>query len=467
MSDLEKVKESQEEISKAVHLIQKKQDALDAGKIGKSEMASFEEKLKADIEPELEKIRKAAADGLDLYEKTQARIKELQMQSKSIGFDNTAENIAKTELFCMLNGLDNPITGTKWQEIVKRGGGRLQMENPMAGAVVPGNIPINMQLKFLSEQKQKQLFRAIEIDTKEKEATTIEAKGDFISTDVLPGSHYFMLHVMAAGIKRRLYETNPIRPYVSTQSISGDSWGYLEETGDATTTPGLERSAPVKTKIQDAKEFKIHVHTQEVYVPFTQKAARKTGIIDPESYIIEKGTEKINRKWSYLHIIGAGVEEPEGLISRDTGRGGEVPLIYTEVAADLFADFEGFFDVIGKLSQPYRQRTLRWFCNFNTIIKLWKYKDAENRYYISEAAPFRLRGYDIVEFPGLPDVGAGSIPIVFGDLNGYTIVDSDFGYMVRDDITDPKWITIWLVREEGGGITDPYSMVHVKVGLTP
>lgn len=456
MTPEEEKQKISEAISKEVFDLRGKFKQLDSGKISEADLKTYEERMKAELKPQFDKLQKAANAALGAYEETQKAIAQMKLESKKIGVTDVVAANAKADVYCMVNGIDNPITGTKWGQICAQSN-NFSMKNPMAGYEVPEGIPLEMQLKYLPGDIQKKLFASMHPET----------KGDFISTDTLPAAHYYMLHEMEHGVRARLYETNPIFPFVSTQTISGDSWGYLEETGDATAEGRLERGAPKRTKIQDAKEYKLAVHAQSVFVPFTVKSQMKSGIVDPQSYIIEKGTEKINRLYSFLHWIGNGIDAPEGILSRDVGRGGEVPLIYTGVADNLFADFEGFFGVIGELSQPYRARVLKWFCHFDTIIKLWRYKREDGTFYITEANPLKLRGYDIVEMPGIPTVEAGAIAMLFGDLKGYTRLISNYSHMIRDEVTQPGWVKIYLEREEGGGITDPYSMVHVKVGVEP
>ena len=55
MSDLDEVKEAQNEVSQNVHLLRQQADKLEKEKIGPSELKSFEERLAADTLPKIEK----------------------------------------------------------------------------------------------------------------------------------------------------------------------------------------------------------------------------------------------------------------------------------------------------------------------------------------------------------------------------------------------------------------------------
>ncbi|APX69599.1 hypothetical protein BKD03_09550 [Brucella sp. 09RB8471] len=68
-----------------------------------------------------------------------------------------------------------------------------------------------------------------------------------------------------------------------------------------------------------------------------------------------------------------------------------------------------------------------WLMNRKTLGMLRTLKDDTGRFImldpITEGAPATLLGRPIVEAVDMPDVAANAIPIMFGDLSGYRIVD--------------------------------------------
>lgn len=74
--------------------------------------------------------------------------------------------------------------------------------------------------------------------------------------------------------------------------------------------------------------------------------------------------------------------------------------------------------------------------NRTTLGELRQIKDDNGRYLlvdpISQGMPMTILGRPVVEAVDMPDVAAGAVPIIFGDLQGYRIVDRVSFSLLRD-----------------------------------
>ena len=100
-------------------------------------------------------------------------------------------------------------------------------------------------------------------------------------------------------------------------------------------------------------------------------------------------------------------------------------------------------------------------------IRTWK--DGDGRYLvldpITEGAATTLLGRPVVEMVDMPNVAANTFPIVFGDLQGYRIVDRVGFTTLRDPYTlaSKGQTRIHVRKRVGADVTHPDRFVKLKV----
>jgi HK97 family phage major capsid protein len=166
-------------------------------------------------------------------------------------------------------------------------------------------------------------------------------------------------------------------------------------------------------------------------------------------------------------INGNGVMRPMGIL---TNVGGDGPAaVNSGTAATLLPD--GLISLFGAVPSQY-DRNSKWYMNKATEIVIRKMKDLDNNYLWPiwpqvgnfAATPRELLGYPVVRDEFIPDVGANTYPIIFGDLNGYLIVDRvGFAIQRLDELYAETNITLLLARKRVGGQTvEPYRIKAQK-----
>lgn len=113
-----------------------------------------------------------------------------------------------------------------------------------------------------------------------------------------------------------------------------------------------------------------------------------------------------------------------------------------------------------------------WLMNRNTLGEIRQFKDAQGRYIVldglTNGAPVTVLGRPVVEAVDMADIAANAFPIMFGDLQGYRIVDRVSFEMLRD----PYWVattgqTRFHARKRvGADVTHPDRFVKLKVAAS-
>jgi len=136
---------------------------------------------------------------------------------------------------------------------------------------------------------------------------------------------------------------------------------------------------------------------------------------------------------------------------------GPVTSVATGAAAALTA--EGLIDLIYDLPED-RSQGAALYANRKTHGVIRKMKDSEDRFLwqpsFSAGEPATVIGQPINELSGLPDIAAGQIPIVYGNMaEGYRIFDRVGMSMLRDPYTNKPYIMFYIRKRVGGGLWNP------------
>ena len=178
--------------------------------------------------------------------------------------------------------------------------------------------------------------------------------------------------------------------------------------------------------------------------------------------------EEFGRAEGEAFVLGNGALEPTGFLTDTT-----VPVLNSGHATGLGSGgADVLLDLYGALPTPYRGNAV-WAMNSNTMGALRKLKDTTGAYILAPAgingAPSTtILGRPVVEMPDMPDIGAGAVPIVFGDfLRGYRIFDRIALSVLRDPYTQAtRGITRFHgKRRVGAGVGRPDALRKLRIAV--
>ncbi len=109
--------------------------------------------------------------------------------------------------------------------------------------------------------------------------------------------------------------------------------------------------------------------------------------------------------------------------------------------------------------------------NSKTAGAVRKMKDADGRFMwgdsLQAGEPARLMGYPVLICEDMPDVGANTYPIAFGDFAaGYTIAERPDLRILRDPFSAKPHVLFYASKRVGGDVTDFAAIKLLKVAVS-
>lgn len=290
----------------------------------------------------------------------------------------------------------------------------------------------------------------------------IEQKAFSIGSD--PDGGYLVPEETEVEIGRRLAAISPIRAIAGVQEVStttyrkpfstsGPSVGWVAETG-------------ARAETSSATLAELAFPTMELYaMPAATSALLDDAAVDMDAWISEEVQTAFAEQEGAAFINGDGTNRPRGFLNYPqvdetawswgnlgyvpTGTAGALP---SSNASDVL------IDLIYSLKAGYRQNGT-WVMNRNTQALIRKLKDADGNYLWQAPATAggqaSLMGFPIVEAEDMPDPGADTTPIAFGDFRrGYLVVDRRGVRVLRDPYSSKPYVLFYTTKRVGGGVQD-------------
>jgi HK97 family phage major capsid protein len=295
--------------------------------------------------------------------------------------------------------------------------------------------------------------------------------------------------VISRQIDEKLLDISEFLPVVNVQNVGtsdfkklvdtrGTSGGWVGETDtrSETNTSTLEQVAPtfgIVYAYPKATEESLQDIFFDVESWIINSAAEEFDKLIGEAIVSGNGTNKptgfLNGTPSAVNDDGASPERPFGTIQYvPTGSAGAFPPAF-DASASPQTGAQGDFlvDLIHKLKKGYR-RNARFAMNKATLGEVRKFRDADGNYIwqpgLQMGMPSMLMGYPILEAEAMPDIGANTFPIAFGDFNAAYIYANRVGtsITVDDNITTPGYVKFYVRRRVGGILCNDDALKVVK-----
>ncbi len=284
-----------------------------------------------------------------------------------------------------------------------------------------------------------------------------EIKALTVANDAAGG--YLAPEETGSELIKLLTQYSPIRSYARTVSIgaqsihyprkvSGTSAFWVSEIGDRTgSQPAFEQITLTPYELATFTDISNQLLEDNAY--------------NLEGELTADFAESFGKAEGVAFLTGDGAGKPVGLLNA-TG----IAELVTPVANTFTADT--MIRMFHALPGVHAQNAV-WIMNRNTLGMMRTWKDDNGRYLlvdpISAGMPTTLLGRPVVEMVDMADVAASAHPIVFGDLQGYRIVDRVGLATLRDPYTlATKGQTRFHVRKRvGADVTHPDRFIKLKI----
>lgn len=266
-------------------------------------------------------------------------------------------------------------------------------------------------------------------------------------------------------IIEKIVEFSPIREIASVRKTSQAMVQIPVDTGDPTFGWVAELGDAQSTRITFGLET-INTHSISGVVLITRRDLEDVKF-DLENFLIDKATRGFAKVEGNAFINGNSVEKPEGILFNS-----KIPIIKSGHATSI-TNPDVLFNMLYSLKEAYAKNAT-WIMNRSTLGFLRTMKDSENRYIwsldgIVNGAPSTLLGLPYVICPDMPNIGAGSFPIVLGDFaSGYLIVDREDIAVLRDPYSQATQGVIRFIfyKAVGGQVVQPEAFVKLQISAS-
>jgi HK97 family phage major capsid protein len=301
-------------------------------------------------------------------------------------------------------------------------------------------------------------------------------EGKSLSAGTNADGGYVVPEQTEAHIDRLLTQASPIRAIAGVRQTSaavfrkpvsrgGAASGWVTETAarPETTSPSLDL---------------IDFPTAELYaMPAATSQLLDDAMVDIDQWLAEEVRDVFAAQESAAFVSGDGINKPRGFLDytkavEGVQAWGELGYVATGTSAGFDATDPGdaLIDLIYAPKTGYRARG-RFVMNRSTVSAVRRFKDGDGNYLwqpsLSDAGASTLLGYPVTEAEDMPDIGADSFSIAFGDFQkGYLILDRQGVQVLRDPYSAKPYVLFYTTKRVGGGVQNFDALKLLKFGAS-
>ncbi len=273
------------------------------------------------------------------------------------------------------------------------------------------------------------------------------------------------------GITAKLKIVSPFRQYATVKSIT--TAGYTHLFSDRMVGSGWVGETAARPATSTPQLAPLNFTPGQIYAfPFATQDILDDALFDVEAWLADEVETEFMRQEGVAFASGDGVNKPFGLLTYVTGAAnaakhpwGAIPVVSSGAAAALTAD--AFISLIYDLPAAF-QANAKLYINRAATAAARKLKDGQGNYLwqpsYTEGQPATIAGAPVVDLPDMPNVAAGNIAAIYGDLAATYVVIDRVGIRVkRDDLTNKPYVGFYTTKRVGGGVKNPEPMRALKV----
>jgi HK97 family phage major capsid protein len=283
-----------------------------------------------------------------------------------------------------------------------------------------------------------------------------------------PDGGYLVPRDTSGRLIAKIQDSSPVRRYAAVQAISGDALEGLYDNGEADSGWVGEKQARPNTNTSQLGKYRIQAH--EMYAaPLITQQLLDDAAIDVEGWLIGKLTQRFARAESEAFVTGDGVGKPKGLLaetfvttSDKTRAWNNVQKVKTGVSGAFAAapnSGDALIRLVTALHSQFRQNAI-FAMNSFTLGEVMLLKDSDGRYLWSSdftaGAAGTILGQRVdASFDHMPDISAGSLSIIFGDIGqAYQIVYRNGIRITPDPYTQKPFVEMYATKRVGGQVVN-------------
>jgi len=267
-------------------------------------------------------------------------------------------------------------------------------------------------------------------------------------------------------IEATLRSLSPIRAVADVVKVGSSSYRKLVAVGGFASGWVSESAGRPETNTPTFVE--VVPPMGEIYAnPAATQQMLDDAMFDVEAWLAGEIAADFARAEGVAFVTGTGVSQPRGFLTypvaatADAGRPWGTLQFVASGAAGAFVvtnPADRLIDLVHALRTPYRQGAV-FVMNSNTLSVIRKFKDTTGAFIwrpgLSEGEPATLLGYPVVEAEAMPDIGASSLSVAFGNFQaGYVIAERGETAVLRDPYSNKPFVHFYATRRVGGALVN-------------
>lgn len=305
-----------------------------------------------------------------------------------------------------------------------------------------------------------------------------------LSTNNDEDGGYLVSSEIEAEVTRVANETVSMRGLCFVKTLSGKkrSWKKrINKGGAAARWEGENEQDTTNTNTQQYARLEI-VLGKLVAKPMITQEAEEDGEGIEQDLASELSIAFANSE-AAAFVNGSGVNRPKGfltetMVANASWTWGNIGYVVTGVsggfkaldASNEASPADNIIDLITAVPNQYLPGSV-FIANKTTIATLRKFKDADANFIWQDSTrkgmPPTLFGYDVIEVSDMPDIGANSYSVAFGNFRmGYAIVDRAGMRTIRDPYSKKPDVEYCTTKRVGGNVMMYDAIKVLKFGTS-
>lgn len=297
-----------------------------------------------------------------------------------------------------------------------------------------------------------------------------EVKGMMTSDDSAGG--YLVLPTFAADINRVMLEAAPFLGLPRVVEITGDS--YVEPVDHSSLEASWVAEVGTRAETSTPSLGLANIPLHELYaLPKLSQKLIDTAAYDVVGWLTSKVGEQFGKSEESAFLSGNGVGRPKGILSypteatADSTRAwGVLEHIMSGATATITAD--ALVQMRRKMKSQYLANAC-WVMTRETASQIERLKDGQGQYLwqtgLTAGAPDTLLGFRVVLSEYMPDVDAGTYPIMLiNGQNAYTKIRNKGIKVLADPYSEKGQVLLYTTERVGGQVTNFEAIKLLKIG---
>lgn len=286
-------------------------------------------------------------------------------------------------------------------------------------------------------------------------------EGKSMTATVNSDGGYLVDPQTAETINGVLSSTASIRAVANVVNVESTSFDVLIDRNDLAAGWANETDPTAETQTPTIERIKIPLFELNALPKIPQRLLDDAAF-DIEAWLAGRIADKFSRAEAAAFVNGDGTDKPRGFLNHPTADNaswtwGNLGYVVSGVSEGI-GNGDALIDLVYALGAQYRAKGT-FVLNSRTAGTLRKLKDADGRHLwtdgLAASEPARLLGYPVLIAEDMPNIGAGTFPVAFGDFGaGYTIAERPDLRVLRDPFSAKPHVLFYATKRVGGDVSD-------------